>query len=127
MKRYIMTFKALSDPTRLRMVHLLVSCKMELCVCEFVDALEESQYKVSRHLRALENAGLIRSRKEGRWVYYGLESAEDAFGRNIYKVVKSIDHKLFAHDLRELQHRLDMRSEGKCLLPVQKTHLLSGR
>ncbi len=66
-------FKALSDPTRLRCISLLVSHD-ELCVCELTHALALPQPKVSHHLAALRKAGLVSDRKEGLWTYYRLNS-----------------------------------------------------
>lgn len=63
------TFKALSDETRLRIMTLLAENE-ELCVCDFVGALGETQSKVSRHLRYLYHAGLVEDRREGLWMHY---------------------------------------------------------
>lgn len=63
------TFKALSDETRLRIMTLLLENE-ELCVCDFVGALGETQSKVSRHLRYLYHAGLVEDRREGLWMHY---------------------------------------------------------
>jgi ArsR family transcriptional regulator len=63
------TFKALSDETRLRIMTLLLESE-ELCVCDFVGALGETQSKVSRHLRYLYHAGLVEDRREGLWMHY---------------------------------------------------------
>jgi len=65
-------FKCLSDETRL-MLTLLIVREGELCVCEMTHALDESQPKVSRHLAQLRRCGLLNDRREGQWVYYGLE------------------------------------------------------
>lgn len=65
-------FKCLSDETRL-MLTLLILREGELCVCEMTHALEASQPKVSRHLAQLRHCGLLNDRREGQWVYYGLE------------------------------------------------------
>lgn len=62
-------FKALSDETRLRMLGLLLQ-EGELCVCDFVETLEITQSKASRHLRRLVTAGLLEDRREGTWVHY---------------------------------------------------------
>jgi ArsR family transcriptional regulator len=64
-------FKALSDPTRLKIVHLLGSG--ELCVCEIMYALDKPQSTTSHHLNILKNAELIKSRKEGIWNHYQLK------------------------------------------------------
>jgi ArsR family transcriptional regulator len=62
--------QALADPTRLLIVRLLR--ERELCVCEIQSALEEPQYKVSRHLAVLRNAGVVQARKQGLWMHYEL-------------------------------------------------------
>ncbi|CAG0911850.1 unnamed protein product [Cyprideis torosa] len=65
--------KALSDPTRLRIVMLLTG-QDELCVCELTQALELAQPKISRHLAILRESGLLQDRKAGLWVYYRLHT-----------------------------------------------------
>ncbi len=65
-------FKAMSDETRLKMLACLAERK-ELCVCEFQELLGLSQPTVSRHLRILEEAGFLKSRREGQWVIYRLK------------------------------------------------------
>jgi ArsR family transcriptional regulator len=69
-------FHALSEPLRLSVVELLL-CQ-ELCVCDICDRLKVSQSKLSFHLKTLKDAGLIRSRQEGRWIYYSLNVAQFA-------------------------------------------------
>ena len=67
-------FKALSDPLRIQIIELLRS--QELCVCELCEQLEVSQSKLSFHLKNLKEANLIRSRQQGRWMYYSLNIAQ---------------------------------------------------
>jgi DNA-binding transcriptional ArsR family regulator len=69
-KRQSKFFKALSDEKRIRILKLLKT--KEMCVCELMIALQLTQPNLSHHLRILENIGIIRSRKEGKWVYYSL-------------------------------------------------------
>jgi ArsR family transcriptional regulator len=64
-------FKSLADETRLRAVLLIVR-EGELCVCELMSALNDSQPKVSRHLAQLRASGLLLDRRQGLWVYYRL-------------------------------------------------------
>lgn len=64
-------FKALADETRLRSL-LLIQQEQELCVCELVAALADSQPKISRHLAQLRRDGIVLDRKQGLWVYYRL-------------------------------------------------------
>jgi DNA-binding transcriptional ArsR family regulator len=66
-------FKALADDTRLRMLGLLT--EREMCVCEVMVALGLTQPTASHHLRILEAVGLVRDRKEGKWVFYRLADA----------------------------------------------------
>ena len=63
-------FHALSDPLRLQILDLLRT--QELCVCELCEKLEVPQSKLSFHLKNLKEAELVRSRQEGRWIYYSL-------------------------------------------------------
>jgi ArsR family transcriptional regulator len=127
MKNYTKAFQALSEPTRLRIVALLCRAGRDLCVCEVVDALEEPQYHISRSLRILQKAGLVAERRVGKWVHYGLPAALDAFRELALKATAAIPKAVLAKDQRELNRRLKLRENGKCLLGVQKTHLLSRR
>jgi ArsR family transcriptional regulator len=70
-------FRAFSDRTRLRILHLLLPG--ELCVCHIVDVLDLPQPKVSRHLAYLRSAGLVLARKQGLWNYYRLAPAKSDF------------------------------------------------
>lgn len=63
-------FHALSDPTRLAILARLALG--EQCVCQLTDLLSAGQSRLSFHLRALKEAGLVTDRREGRWVYYAL-------------------------------------------------------
>lgn len=63
-------FRALAEPIRLQVVQALASG--ERCVCELTAELNLGQSKLSFHLRVMKEAGLIRSRQEGRWIYYSL-------------------------------------------------------
>ena len=68
-------FRALSDRTRLRILHMLRDG--ELCVCDIVAVLEVPQPKASRHLASLRRAGLVVARKAGLWSYYRLAPARN--------------------------------------------------
>jgi len=82
-EKHCRVFKALADTTRLRILKLLDV--REMCVCEVMIALDLTQPTASHHLKILENAGLIKSRKEGKWVYYSLKDPE-----TIKKILKLI-------------------------------------
>jgi ArsR family transcriptional regulator len=66
-------FRALGDETRLKILERL--SEGEQCVCDLTDALEAGQSLMSFHLKTLKDAGLLRDRRQGRWVYYSLEPA----------------------------------------------------
>lgn len=64
------TLRFLGDPTRLKIIASMA--ESERCVCDLTDQLGLSQPLVSWHLGKLRDAGLVRSRREGTWVYYSL-------------------------------------------------------
>ncbi len=71
MDRLIKASKSLGDPTRLRVLHLLM--QRECCVCEVMDVLGISQVNASRCCNALKDAGFLKLRKEGRWKHYSID------------------------------------------------------
>lgn len=80
-------FRAFSNRTRLRILHLLRH--EEVCVCDLQRALSVPQAKVSRHLAYLRRAGLVRARKQGLWSYYTLAPARDAVHRKLLECLTS--------------------------------------
>ncbi len=68
-------FKALADPTRLRIINLIGD--QEVCVCFFVEILNTNQPKISRHLAYLRRAGIVAARREGVWMHYRLSAPKD--------------------------------------------------
>lgn len=85
-------FKLLADPGRLRMIYALLEAG-ELCVCDLAAVVEASESATSHQLRQLRLAGLVRSRKEGRAVYYRVA---DAHIRLLLDV--AVEHYLHDHD-----------------------------
>jgi len=71
-KQAVQLFRALSDPTRISILERLRHG--ERCVCELTDALDAAQSRLSFHLKVLKDAGLVTDRREGRWMYYTLNS-----------------------------------------------------
>jgi ArsR family transcriptional regulator len=63
-------FRALGDPTRLRLLNLMA--EQEICVCYFTEVIGAPQPKISRHLAYLRKAGIVASRREGKWMHYRL-------------------------------------------------------
>lgn len=68
-------FRALADPTRLRIINLLGD--QEVCVCFFVEILKTNQPKVSRHLAYLRRAEIVAARREGIWMHYRISTPKD--------------------------------------------------
>lgn len=67
------TFKALGDPTRLRLLSLIAAHETgEACVCDLTEPLALSQPTISHHLKVLREAGLVTSERRGTWVHYKL-------------------------------------------------------
>jgi ArsR family transcriptional regulator len=73
-EKIVLGFHALSEPLRVKTIELLR--EKELCVCDLCDLLGVTQSKLSFHLKNLKEAGLIRGRQEGRWIYYSLDLAQ---------------------------------------------------
>lgn len=77
--------KALADPTRLRLLDLLVQQVQTLCVCDITAQFNLHQPTISHHLRILREAHLIRGERRGVWTYYG---ATEAGRRSLSLVTK---------------------------------------
>ncbi len=77
-------YMALSDQTRLRLLNLMR--EGEICVCFFTEALGESQPKISRHLAYLRRAGLVETRREGKWMHYQISFPENPFAREVLEI-----------------------------------------
>lgn len=73
MKELLTFFKTLSDPTRLRIIVLLLG--KDLCVCELTFVLKMSQSRISHQLRILRDAGLVEDKRDGKWIIYGIPRA----------------------------------------------------
>ncbi len=113
MREFIKVMKALSDPNRIKMVKMLQ--RRVLCVCEMKEALGLAQSTASKHLKILEDAGLIAYSKEGLWVNYRLDDG----ARNPY--VASL--------LGNLRHWLEEDAEIEALiarLPEIRREIICG-
>jgi ArsR family transcriptional regulator len=103
-------FKVLSDEARLQMLWLLFNNR-ELCVCDFMEVLEITQSKASRHLAALRNAGLATDRREGLWSYYSLRPVKDDLVQAHLKLLKASLAK--RADAKQLLAKLDAWLKAK--------------
>jgi ArsR family transcriptional regulator len=91
-------FRALADPTRLRLLNLVAS--REICVCYFVEILRISQPKISRHLAYLRRAGIVASRRDGKWMHYRLTMPKDQAAASILR-----------ETLKHLKQKSEMRAD----------------
>ncbi|HUV56153.1 MAG TPA: metalloregulator ArsR/SmtB family transcription factor [Dehalococcoidales bacterium] len=72
MQNLIKAMKALCDETRLRILNILLE-KEECCVCEIMQALDISQTRASRNLGMLQDAGFLKSSRQGAWMFYSID------------------------------------------------------
>ncbi len=80
--------KALSEPMRIMIMRLLL--ERELCVCEIMRVLEVPQYKVSKHVAVLKQAGLVRDWREGTWIHYEISPELSAEWRAALDSMKKV-------------------------------------
>ena len=95
-------FAALADRTRLRLINLLRGG--EVCVCLFADTLGTNNPKISRHLAYLKRAGLVKARREGKWMHYRLAEPKNAAAAEVFRsVVKMLAaDPVMQKDVRQL-------------------------
>jgi ArsR family transcriptional regulator len=112
MKNFVNVMKALSDPNRIKILKMLQHKMM--CVCELQAALQIAQPSVSKHLKILENADLVDSKKDGMWVNYHLTDGS----RSPYaaSILGNLRHWLEDdREVAELVERLpEIRRENIC-------------
>jgi ArsR family transcriptional regulator len=65
-------FKAIAEPTRVQMLHMLKAASEPICVCDFTATFELGQPTISHHLARLKDAGLVSSFKRGIWSFFSL-------------------------------------------------------
>ena len=110
-------FRALADPTRLRLLNLIAG--REICVCYFVEILGMSQPKISRHLAYLRKAGIVASRRDGKWMHYRLSMPPDGIAAGVLR-----DTLRYLSTKPEMQR--DVARLGTACCAPQKFHLLDG-
>jgi len=104
-------FRAFSEPTRLRILHLIRD--HETCVNDLVTVLNARQSLVSRHLLALKHAGLVTCRKNSRWCYYSL--AKPTYDFHV-KLLECLEHSFaqVPEIVADAKHAEKLRREGGC-------------
>ncbi len=112
MKSFIRIMKALSDPNRVRVLKLLQT--KELCVCEIQEFLQLAQSTVSKHMKILEDAGLVDRERRGSWIIYQLSNTD----RSGYEAELLALLEGWLDDDKELQ---EMRLNWETVLKNTKT------
>lgn len=100
-------YKCLSDETRLNAT-LLIALEGELCVCELVEALKDSQPKISRHLAQLRNCGILEDVRKGQWVFYSLAKSLPDWANQTLQLsgdASSKTLKAFRKNLKTMKNR----------------------
>ena len=104
MRNLIRVIKALSDETRLRILRVLM--ERECCVCEIMQALDISQSRSSRNLSILENAGFVKSRRDGLWTVHFIDMQKaEKYHSTLVRTVKDAlcDSDQVSLDLKRLK------------------------
>ena len=107
MRDVVKAFKALSDKTRLRILHLLL--ERECCVCEVMQALAISQTSASRNLSTLYNAGFLKLRKDGLWSLYSID--EEGMNEYLSDVIAAVQKALEGNEVVALDRERLKRAE----------------
>jgi ArsR family transcriptional regulator len=112
MNNFVRVMKALSDPNRVKIVKMLQH--KALCVCEIQALLQIAQPSVSKHLKIIENAGIVESTKEGLWVNYHLTDGSSS--PYVSSILGNLKHWLNDDaETREIVAKLpDIRREELC-------------
>lgn len=118
-------FKALTENVRIRLIRILAVNKTSMCVCELVDVLHERQYNISKHLKILEQAGLVFRKKEGRWIYYNLSNHDDRTYFELFNIISNLQDKegQFKLDQKRYEERENLRIDGRCQVGIQTKEL----
>jgi ArsR family transcriptional regulator len=109
------TALALADVTRLRLIRLFSTAPIELCLCDLSAGLELPAYKLSRHLKVLREAGVLSARKEGRWLFHKLSTAQHHL-KHLAAMVSALpdEGRVFSADRKRLEKTLKARDYEKC-------------
>jgi len=124
MDRMLSITKALADGNRLRVVMTLKGCG-ELCVCQITEMLKLATPTVSRHMSVLQQAGLVKSRKDSRWVYYRLS---ETFPPLLMQWLEDglVDSKDMARDKEKINSILADGLDWLCQTQKKRRELAAG-
>jgi ArsR family transcriptional regulator len=105
MRDFVKLFKALSDETRIRILKVLL--ERECCVCEVMQALNISQSRASRNLGILEDAGFIKSRRDGLWIVYSIDEQKmNSYAAPLTELLRGslVNEEIILQDKERLSH-----------------------
>jgi ArsR family transcriptional regulator len=124
MDQMVRITKALSDRSRLRVVMALTDNE-ELCVCQITEMLNLAMPTVSRHMSVLQNAGLVKSRKDSRWVYYRLS---ETFPKQCLNWLKEalMNSEAFAEDQKRMEAILSCNLDELCRIQKKRRMCSAG-
>jgi ArsR family transcriptional regulator len=116
--RFCKVFKALSDEIRIRILKVLL--ERECCVCEAMQALNISQSRASRNLGILEDAGFIKSKRDGPWIVYSVDRKElNNYATSLIELLRGslVDEEIISQDKQRLSRavRIGLRAIKKYL------------
>ncbi len=104
-------FKVLADPTRLKLA-ILLAVRGQMCVCELVHALDEPQYKISRHLAVMRAENIVQARRQGTWMHYRLAEPANELEKCLFDCFRDC---LKAQT--PIQNALNRLKEDQCATP----------
>jgi ArsR family transcriptional regulator len=100
----------------------MLESKSELCLCELSEALEEPEYKLSRHVKILKSSGLIASAREGKWIYHSLVK-DEKYLKLLHKAIAVFpdSESQLVQDFSRFKKRVSLRESGRCRQPSRVT------
>lgn len=133
MDKTLLKLKALADRNRLRIFRALTQVE-ELCACQITELLQVSGATVSRHLGILVTAGLVKSRKESRWIYFALDEGCDGLDNILDWLLPRLrqsdqmqaDLEFLAGIMAVSREDLCRQQRGEACCPVQKKETADG-
>jgi len=107
MRDFVKLFKALSEETRIRILKVLL--QRECCVCEVMQALDISQSRASRNLGILEDAGFIKSRRDGLWIVYSIDEQKmNSYAGTLIELLRGslVNEEIILQDKKRLSRAM---------------------
>jgi ArsR family transcriptional regulator, arsenate/arsenite/antimonite-responsive transcriptional repressor len=115
MEKIIEVLKAVSDPTRLRV--LMTMNNGEICVCQITKLLNLAKSTISKHMSILKHAGLVKSRKDGKWIYYRHNTdVQNIINLEVLELLKTklVKDKIIIDDKKKLAKIMSVNKVDLC-------------